>query len=226
MFKKKKCQRCGKKINEDYDFCPHCGRANREFNEEDWGMLGKNDLEGMDDMKLPMGFNMLFRSLVKNLNKEMTRLDKEMKKQGPKKGIDKKGVSISISTAGDQPPKIKVRSFGDKPPVKTQRVKKIKQPVKRVLKNFSKEKLDKIKKMKKEEPSTNIRRFSDKVVYEIDIPGVKSMDDVSIVKLENSIEIKALTKDKVYDKIIPISLPIIDYILEKERLVLEFGDKS
>ena len=44
---------------------------------------------------------------------------------------------------------------------------------------------------------------------------------MAIIRLENSIEIKALAKDKAYFKLIPISLPIKDYIIEDERLIIE-----
>ncbi len=46
------------------------------------------------------------------------------------------------------------------------------------------------------------------------------------MKLENSIEIKAITKDKAYFKIIPLNLPIINYNILKEKLILEFGVKN
>jgi len=34
------------------------------------------------------------------------------------------------------------------------------------------------------EPATNIRRLSNKVVYEIEMPEIKSIEDISIIKLE------------------------------------------
>ena len=54
------------------------------------------------------------------------------------------------------------------------------------------------------------------------MPGVKALDDISIVPLENSIEIKAIGKNKAYEKIIQISSPMTDYALSKNNLVLEF----
>ena len=70
-------------------------------------------------------------------------------------------------------------------------------------------------KLPKKQPETNVRRFSNKVVYEIDIPGVESIKDVSISQLENSIEIKAVAKKNAYEKIIPIGLPISKYDFSK-----------
>ncbi len=77
----------------------------------------------------------------------------------------------------------------------------------------------------KKEPHTNIRRLSNKVVYEVEIPGMDSEKDLSIVKLENSIEIKAISKNKAYKKIIPIALPIKNYNVSKGKLTLELGLK-
>ncbi len=53
------------------------------------------------------------------------------------------------------------------------------------------------------------------------MPGVKSIKDISIRSLENSIEIKAIAKEKAYYKIIRIGIPIIRYNFDKEKLTLE-----
>ena len=58
------------------------------------------------------------------------------------------------------------------------------------------------------------------------MPGVKSIKDVSVIQLENSIEIKALAKNKVFYKIIPINLPIKNYNFAKQKLVLELDEKE
>ena len=88
------------------------------------------------------------------------------------------------------------------------------------------------KEMKKEvknqnfQPKTNIRRFSDKIIYEIEMPGVKSQEDISIIKLESSVEIKAVGKNKAYLKLIPINFPITKYDLSNGKLVLELNVKN
>ena len=70
-----------------------------------------------------------------------------------------------------------------------------------------------------------MRRLSNKVVYEIEIPEVAE-EDVSIIKLENSIEIKAISKDKSYKKLISIDLPIKSYKITNGKLILELGLKN
>jgi HSP20 family molecular chaperone IbpA len=226
MFKKRICQKCGRKIEEKYSFCPYCGdRINTGINNDDWGMLGKNDfMPSANEIKLPIGFNAIFNSVMKNLTKEfneqLSRNSFQGEEKQPKK-VKKDGISISISTFGDGPPKIKVTQLGEKPRLEVQEQKEKLKP-----NTFTKEKIKKLASLEREEPQTNIRRLSNRVVYEIEMPGVKSLDDISIIKLENSIEIKALSKNKAYVKIIPINLPITNYNLSEGKLILELGIKN
>jgi hypothetical protein len=137
------------------------------------------------------------------------------------------GLSISISSANNGQPVIKVRSLGDKTPIELKAMQTAK-PGKQVRqialpqKQFSEEESEKLSKLPKEEPKTSIRRLTDKIVYEIEIPGVKK-ENVIISKLQNSIEIKAFAKDKAFFKLIPISLPIIKSQIKEGKLVLEFS---
>ncbi len=222
MFNRKKCANCGKKLDEKYDFCPYCGyKLDSNEEEDDWGMLGKNDFAPVaDELKLPMGFNKLFNSLMRNLSKEFDeQLSKNYFQTGEKQPnkVKREGVSISISTFGNGPPKIKVTPMGNAREPKYE-----KQPEKVKQKIFTREKIKEFAGLEKEEPETSITRLSDKVVYEIELPGVKSLDDISIIKLESSIEIKAIAKDKAYAKRIPINLPVSSYNLSEGKLILEF----
>jgi len=227
MFNKKKCPRCNSKISKDFDFCPYCG--SRFNSSENWGMLGKNDFEPFrQEIKLPMGLNTIFNSLVKSLDKEFQQLDKELgreaiKQQNPKNNIHSGGISISISSAGDSPPKINVKSFGNMPEFQ-QKEKQIKKQIKKT--EFSEDNLKKLSKLPRQEPSTHVKRLSDKLIYEIDVPGVKSIKDISIIQLENSIEIKAIGKDKAYFKLIPLNFPIIAQKLSNGKLVLELENED
>lgn len=234
MFKKKKCKRCGEKFKSSYDFCPHCGNSQNKdefFNENEWGMFGKNDLIESNpfrtEIRLPFGLKTLFNSLVKNLDSQLKQIDKELgkeiknKENANQKNFKKSGgISISISSFGNQPPKIKVNSFGNMPEFK-EKEESIKQEIKKQKTELSEENLKKLSKLPREEPSTNIRRLSNKVVYEINLPGVKSLKDISIIELENSIEIKAISKDKAYFKLIPLNLPIQKQKFSNGKLILE-----
>lgn len=211
MFNKKECKNCKGKINENYNFCPYCGNPVKS-NKEEWGMLGKNDFfREMDNIKLPFGFNSIFNSIMKNLDKEFVQ-----KNNNP---IEKTGISIDISNTGDGVPKIKIKTFGNEKADK--KIQKIKEAP---SKNLSPENIKKFLKLPRKEPKTEVRRFSDKVVYEIELPGVKTVEDISITKLESGLEIRAVAKDKAYFKTISVNLPLINYALEEGKLILELKE--
>jgi len=92
--------------------------------------------------------------------------------------------------------------------------------------HFSEKNSKKFSQLEKVEPSTNIKRIENKIFYELALPGVKDFEDVSIVKLEGSIELRAIGKNKAYFKIIPISLEIANVSFSKDKLSLEFLPKN
>jgi len=210
MLKKRKCTKCNKKISESYRFCPHCGYGDRDFDDADWGMLGKDDFFS-EKANTSFGFDNLFDSLMKNLTKQ---LNKSFTSEKNNPAAKNNGISISISSSGNSPPKIRINS-----PIN----KKVK---KEIPGQFSIEDARKFSKLQKQEPKTNIRRLSDKVIYEIEMPEVQSIKDVSITRLESSIEIKAIGKTKAYIKNIPLNMQIIDYVFSKEKLILEFSARG
>ena len=91
--------------------------------------------------------------------------------------------------------------------------------------SFNKEQLKKFSNLEKQEPLTNVRRLSDKIIYEIEMPEVKSVKDIAVTRLEKSIEIKAIGKKASYYKVIQISLPVVDYYLDQGKLILELAEK-
>ncbi len=207
---KKRCAKCGKKISSKYRFCPYCGYGDRDFNdtENEWGMLGRDDIAMENAFQMPMGLDNIFNSLMKNLTKQLN------ESYNPKDSrIKNNGISISISSSGNSPPKVRVNS-----------------PQKKVRKKlpgqFSEGEAKRFSQLKKQEPKTNMRRLSNRVIYEIKLPGVKSLKDVSIARLETSIEIKAIGKNKAYFKRIPLNMPIINYNFSEGELVLEFAAKG
>jgi len=233
MFGKNKCKRCGEKISDKFEFCPNCGARDsskyRSFDNGDWGMLGKDDFSApFEEIKLPAGINMIFNSLLKNLDKEFGEINKEMLMEDKIKipAIRKSGISINISTSGNMPPRIMVRSFGDSPKFKHQEGQLKKPSRKYYLTSFSEEQSKRFSKLPRKEPKTTMKRLSNKIIYEIEMPEVKSNKNVSITKLENSIEIKGIGEDKAYFKLIPINLPIVNYNIEKGKLILELDARE
>jgi hypothetical protein len=215
-----KCTRCGKRVGKKHEFCSSCGLdLKNEGDDADYGLLGKNDMNDFD-FNLPRGLNMLLKPLMKELTKQMGELDKEIRREGDKNPgrAARSNFSISFGTPGGKP--IKIDNFGE------QRAKQVvPQRGKKVLRlpKVSEDKLKKIKKLEKNEPDTNVRRLSDRIIYEISLPGVGYIDDINISNLENVIEVKAFLDELVYEKNIEISLPLINYSFGEEMLVLEFG---
>lgn len=90
------------------------------------------------------------------------------------------------------------------------------------FKKFSEEQIKKFSKLPKKEPKTELKRIGDKLTYEVELPGVDSIENISLTNLESSIELKAIAKEKAYSKSIPLKLPIIGHDFSEETLTLEF----
>ncbi len=245
MFWKKTCNRCGNKIEKGFSYCPHCGTplADREKEERDYGFLGKRDFDGFNmlnnEIKMPFGFNTIFRKLMGEMDKQFRELDKELGKEKLRK-IEKPsenllregGISINIS-GGEGVPVIKVRSFGNIPEFREmeEQIKpdynnyKEKERKTKIKHSISEEKAKELAKLPRQEAESKVRRLSGKIIYEIELPGVKNIKDVIVNQLENSIEVKAFAKDKAYFKFLPVGLPLLKYKLEDSRLILELGEK-
>jgi HSP20 family molecular chaperone IbpA len=208
MFKKK-CNRCGKRTNKSFEFCPFCGTGLKsKFDQDDYGFLGKNDIA---NEPLPSGgsfIDRMFNNALKMLEKQMRNLPKDFH---------------NPDRFPNMPNNLKVQFFVDGKRVLPENVnKKFKHPrARRVKPVLSDEKKQKFAKLPKKEPPSKVRRLGGKVVYELEIPGVKALEDILINQLENSIEIKALSNDKVYYKTLNINLPILRYQLNKGNLILE-----
>jgi HSP20 family molecular chaperone IbpA len=215
MFDKKKCRNCGEKIKGDFVFCPFCGSpTGKEINEEDWGLLGKNDeIQEANPFSRGLFAGMSDKMLNKMLTSAMKMLEKEMQKTSQNTDIQS-NIELYINGKRISPENIKV----------TKKVEK--QPKSPIIQSFNQENIKKFSTLPKKEPSTNIRRLSNKVVYELNVPGVDSIKDIAVTKLENSIEIKAVAKDKAYAKVIPIDLPLRGFKLDKDKLILELGIKG
>ena len=211
---RKICKNCGEKVNSKYSFCPNCGAPIRKNPQKDWGMLGKNDFENQSSSANPLLDSFTGKILNKMLGSAMKMLEKEMKKEFSQENIRPK-TNVKLMINGKE-----INLNGVK------NLQKNTEKKEKILDNFSKKSLKKFSELPKKEPKTNVKRFSNTVVYEINLPGVKSLKDLSILKLENSIEIKAVAKDKAYSKILPVNLLILDYGLEKGKLTLELEAKN
>lgn len=206
--KSEKCSSCKSKVGKDYSFCPYCGSAMRTKEEEakEFGMLGRTDLteREMNNIPMPMeGMGLTDKIIGSLVNNLMKSLDKQFKE------LDKSEVT-------SMPNGIKIR-IG--PPVVKSAKQVQQQPSQKIM---TSEQIKKMTSFPRANAKTSIRRFSDKVVYEIKTPGIESNEDVFISKLENGYEIKALGNKKIYVNNIPIDLPIGKYIVQQDKVLVEF----
>ena len=233
MFSKKiKCV-CGKKVDAKYDFCPFCGRNLKAKLEKD--KARDKEINGMIKqvesafnvpflMKFP--FEKLVKQMIKEVDKQFHEYDEQLANAQNEPNVISSGISISVNSSPEGQPVIEVKQFGqdqgqeDGRETKPEKIKEEK--VKKLPKaKISEAEAAKLAKLPRKEPETKVRRLTDKIVYEISLPGVLEEKNIIINKLQNSIEIKAFAKDKAYFKLIPLDLPIKDYKLEKEKLILE-----
>lgn len=209
MFGKKSCPKCNEKVKNSYGFCPFCGhnQSNSEKDMRDYGMLGKND--GVEGFPMVGGGNMGFSekmigSLMNNLFKA---LDKEMKST-----LRDNGEESNVETL---PNGIRIH-FGVPKQVEPKR-KQIR------ANNVTADQVKKMSGLPRTEAKTSVRRLSDKVVYELDAPGIESVQDVFVSKVESGYEVKAIGKKKVYINNLPVNLPLKGYAINTKGLTVEFG---
>lgn len=199
-----KCPQCKSKINDSFSFCPYCGENIIDPEEElrEFGMLGKNDSAhkkismnsfGISDQMI----SSIMSNLIKTLNQEFKETN-SMRVENLPNGIKIKIGNTLPSQEGNRREK------------------------KEQNKGPTDEQLKKMAALPRSEAKTNIRRFSDKVIYEMSTPGLESPHDVFISKLESGYEIKAIGKKKIYVNSLPINLPIRGYAIQNGHLLVEF----
>lgn len=210
MFSKK-CPKCDEKVKKDFKFCPFCsGNLVSKYDQDDYGFLGKDDFIE-ENMSFTDNFmDKMFNSAMKLLERQMKNLNNEM--GNPRHNPNHK--------FNQNPPGLNVQFFVNGEKVFPEK-QKLNQAVKPFKNHLSKEKLKKFSELPKKEPKSTIKRLSGKVIYELFVPGVRDISDVLISQLENSVEVKALSDDKVYSKKLNVNLPILRYHLVNDNLVIE-----
>jgi len=198
---KKKCSSCAKKIERKFNYCPYCGLSFKASkNEQDYGFLGKDEeeMESLPPIQgLPFGMNKLVNTLVKQLEKELSQFDNGEMNKMPK------GFKINISTG-----KPMMRQL----PKNQENYSKNK---------ISPEEMNRRLSLPKSNAESKVKRLSDKIIYEIETPGVKEKDEVTITKLATGLEVRAYSNDKCYIKFIPLTVEIMSYNVKDEKIYLE-----
>jgi len=207
MFKKK-CPSCARKAGKDFGYCPYCGASFRVIQEnENFGMLGREDSTEhiREELKLPFGMNKIVNSLVKQLEKQMNDMNGEMQSGMPR------GFKIRI--ASGQPQMRQIMKTGPR----FQRNDSCKLEVPKVSEEESKKRAS----LPKVEVESKIKRLADRILYEIEAPGVRTKNDIVLTKLASGLEIKAYSDKKCYVKFIPLTVEVIEYYVREEKVFVE-----
>jgi len=199
-----KCEVCSSKLNDKYSYCPYCGSdlLDNEKELKNFGMLGRNDFntkEIMDDSP-KFGFtdkliSSLMNSLMKNIDEQFREIEKTEVKTLPN------GIRIKIGV-----PQVREEN----------------PPRKKTSKLISQEQLEKMSSFPRTSAKANVRRLSDKVVYELNTPGLNSVQDVFVSRTESGYEIKAIGSNKVYVNNLSIDLPLKGFSVSDNKLLIEF----
>jgi hypothetical protein len=224
----KKCPKCDRKISRNSNFCPICGfNLSSKYDKEDYGFLGRDDFIEEQELfghQAPF-MEKVFNSAFKMLEKQMRELNNELStgdiRENRTQGAFPGNLDIQFYVNGK---KVSPEEFSNRRVGKIERTENKQQKINK-NREISSEKIEKFKSLPKKEAKSKVMRLGGKIVYEIAMPGVENLDDVLINQLENSIEIRALSKDRVYSKIININLPISKYKLDEGNLILELKEK-
>jgi hypothetical protein len=205
----KKCPNCDKKIQKDFIFCPYCAFPVKKNEEKDnFGMLGKEDSTAPASiLNSPAGqlggIDRILHSLMNQLGKELGNLN----------GMPGRNFKIQISTG--IPQNLAIAKKPKKSVSRTEKFSKVEIPI---------EEIERRKSLPRREAESNVRRFSDRVVYEIKVPGVDKKDQILINQLDNCFEVRAYSDKLCYTKSIPIDADLIQSYLKEDVLVLELKE--
>ncbi len=201
---KQKCPNCAKKIEKKYHFCPWCGKSIKQHKEkEEFGLLGRTDRIDNQEaftpktQQLPFNLDKIMGGLIKQIERELSSSNNE-------NGIPR-GFNIKIQTGNPNQQGIMTQTPEKKMPIQ----------------NISEEETSRRQTLPKQEAESKVKRLSDKIIYEINVPGIKNKEDIIITKLEQGFEIKAYTKDYCYIKTIPLQIEIIGFTIKDNKLIVE-----
>lgn len=207
-----KCANCRANVDERWQFCPKCGnrlRRRRSLFDQIFSHFGR-ELEQMDKQMRGMD----------RMERRFEALDLSPFFRQPSKG---RGFKIKIVRHGGEKPKVSVQTFGDVnreeitdqlkkqfggmpgKPIKIRitpvGVEPAAGPVPAKTARTAPEKELPTPKTTKE-PKTEVRRVDSRVIVEMELPGVRSLDDIRINEMQESVEVRAAAGDRGFFKIL------------------------
>jgi HSP20 family molecular chaperone IbpA len=183
------CPKCGCRVEPGWEYCPKCGA------------------------RLERGLSNIFSRVEKEAEEMSRAFEKNFEvfdlPSGPRQRPAGRGFSIKIVQGSGLKPRVSVNTFGDvdRKDVENE-IRKMEPKLRQETMGLSRPAPSAT-----EEPKTSIRCVGNRVIVEMKLPGVAS-EDIEVVSLQSSIEVKAVAGDKAYFKI--LTKPEISHILKKE----------
>jgi hypothetical protein len=210
----RKCEACGSRSEAKFSFCPYCGNdfVDGKKEREDFGLLGRDDsLDSGEEQLGNLGFmdkimSSMINSMMKNLDKQFKGLDGGF-------GLDENAEVRAF------PNGVRIKISGPMVQNNTNRPKRAVQAQRREVTGGQ---LKRMNDLPRAIAKTSVRRLGNRVLYELATPGVVSVEDVFVSKLESGYEIKAIGEKKIYVNSVPINLPLKKYSILKNKLQMEF----
>lgn len=203
----KECQKCKSRIEDKFSFCPYCGLStvNKEKEMKDFGILGSRDINEGEFLqsnipRINLGmmdriFSSLVSSLMKTMEQQINDFDSAEIENYPN------GVRIKIENT----------------PYKRKQ-----KPARAIRRSLTSEQIKKMSELPRVKAKTTMRRIGDKIIYELNAPGISSTEDVFLAKLESGYEIKAIGDRKIYVNSLPVNLPLTAVSLQNDKVFIEF----
>ena len=212
-----RCPGCGEDVEGSWRFCPKCGE----------GLKMRGIMERFPSIT---GFQDLFADVEKEFRR-MEELFKEFELDEPRLKELKKpwkkggGVSIRITSVTGKEPKVEIETFGDLKGEEDKIMKRLGITEGKCKMPAAEKRLRRPVPPVLEEPETEVERLEDRLVLRIKVPGVRSMGDVDIRKMQESIEVRAYAEGKAYFTLssIPPGSSVLSKRLEGDELVIEIG---
>lgn len=203
------CSNCSKSIEKSWSFCPHCGTHVPKSKVKNLFSVGMEDV--FDKM-----FQEIHEQMFQSFFKPQKHDYKEpiMDNRGKFSAPQVKGFSIKISQdSSTGAPQINVQEMGSSAAKYKQLVPHHHHHKKRPIPKAT------------IEPKTESNKLPGKQLVDIDLSGVKSMDDIDIIEGEESVEIRAYKGDTLYFKILQIepNQTIQHREFKNSKLHLEIG---
>lgn len=188
----RRCPACGEIIDTSWRFCPSCGE---EVHVDFFSEL-------FDD------FNRQIREIERERRMQVSqRRNFEVFDATPMFFQNAGGFSVKVTRKGNEKPQVQVKTFGNVRPQDVARglaaqgisisgkVSEPENPEKKPLKKSV---------QKVSEPQTKVSSEGSRVIIEMSLPGVETVRDIEISKMESSVEVRAYGGDQGYFKIIAI----------------------